>query len=951
MSLSMPQEAGQGTLGAESLNTNTEVDAPSALNTLDTVSSTSVVPEAERMARFGLSTQPRPPKTGTGAKSFIDIQLDSPYLTLKGTGPDVEATRLSGNVVLYLAEASSIREITLEFRGKAKIPVPGQESVINTAASLTYNVCNHSWSFLDLGTGSKRVAYRTLKAGRHLFPFSLEIGGSLPSSISTPVLGGASVSYKLHALATRPHKVSFSFSFNLHHVTPVTIIRAFNETALEYQQTLEIENTWPGKLMYSIVLPHKAWAQGDTLGALVKFSPTAKGVTVHSILTNIEERIKVYARSGAREDMRVVAAAKHEIEDGKRAVLVDTNRPSLWIGHASPPRTPLRTPAIPTSNQAGPSSRPMDSIPPDSPPADYFTTPDTSADPSAAPTDIVSTLYLPIPKGAPAIQPSHTLEPITITHRVRWSIYISNPDGHISELRCSLPIVILDGRLLREARGYTAMARRSVLTSGGLVAGAFGAGPSTAGGEGADGEGEEGETLELEAEDRELPSYHAHVRDRVANMYLPEGSTMRVSNPWVTQRNGPTAYVHPMTSPLDGVFPGNFTPVPDTATGDDGRGTPHGSADSPRDPEESVQIPRTSSAPNLSSIGQPPRNPYVTPPTTNPPSRQPRSGAATPSEFRSPNFALSHLPPTPGAGSTTPLDWVNSELLLSLSDEPGRRFEREIEISRVGANGTGSGGGSSVAAVSRAGSPVAGRRSRGPSRPLSPVSAGSSNGHPPHSPHPGQHHKPGLTGFFKGAMKGFGFTKHHSDEHGRESLPRTSFSSSSRPTSRRSSPVRRSSDHARSRRPSPTRTNTSSGSNSIAPIIPPDSLPSPAPTRPTNLQMTSTPTSGQSLSRTGSNHSGSSPSGMRSPGGILPYTPISGGPSRPTSPGLARTGDTQGNEALLHRAFTEVPDYSVAARGFLGGVAPLSSQAGLPSYDDVTREREREGRERQGASS
>jgi arrestin-related trafficking adapter 4/5/7 len=82
------------------------------------------------MGRFSLSSQPRPLKSGPGTKSFIEVVLDSPYLTLKGTGPDVEATRLSGNVVLYLAEASSIREITLEFRGKARIPIPGQESCV-----------------------------------------------------------------------------------------------------------------------------------------------------------------------------------------------------------------------------------------------------------------------------------------------------------------------------------------------------------------------------------------------------------------------------------------------------------------------------------------------------------------------------------------------------------------------------------------------------------------------------------------------------------------------------------------------------------------------------------------------------------------------------------------------------------------------------------------------------
>ena len=39
---------------------------------------------------------------------------------------------------------------------------------------------------------------------------------------------------------------------------------------------------------------------------------------------------------------------------------------------------------------------------------------------------------------------------------------------------------------------------------------------------------------------------------------------------------------------------------------------------------------------------------------------------------------------------------------------------------------------------------------------------------------------------------------------------------------------------------------------------------------------------------------------------------------------------------LLHRAFTETPDYETASRGFLGGgVPPLSSYQGLPSYEEA----------------
>jgi hypothetical protein len=41
------------------------------------------------------------------------------------------------------------------------------------------------------------------------------------------------------------------------------------------------------------------------------------------------------------------------------------------------------------------------------------------------------------------------------------------------------------------------------------------------------------------------------------------------------------------------------------------------------------------------------------------------------------------------------------------------------------------------------------------------------------------------------------------------------------------------------------------------------------------------------------------------------------------------------SHSLLHRAFTEVPDYGIASRGFLGGVTPLETLQGLPSYEEA----------------
>ncbi|EEB94308.1 hypothetical protein MPER_06894, partial [Moniliophthora perniciosa FA553] len=243
----------------------------------------------------------------------LEILLDKECIELKGTGVDVEPARLSGHVALCLSESTSIKEITLVFRGKARLPVPGHETMTINSSPLTYIICNHEWSFLE---GSKGHSH-TLKAGKHFFPFQLQIGGSLPSTLSTSLYGGASVAYKLRAHAVRP-----GLSHNLTSVHPVILLRGFAPEALEYQQTLEIENTWPEKVMYSIMIPHKAWAAGDTLTALVKLSPLLKGVGVLNINTTIHETVKIYTRGGSyQENTRVVGRSKHEIV-GRKAVEV-----------------------------------------------------------------------------------------------------------------------------------------------------------------------------------------------------------------------------------------------------------------------------------------------------------------------------------------------------------------------------------------------------------------------------------------------------------------------------------------------------------------------------------------------------------------------------------------------------------------------------------------------------
>jgi hypothetical protein len=52
----------------------------------------------------------------------IELVVNADVLTLKGMGVEVTPALLSGQIVLDLAESTPVKEITLQLRGKAKLP-------------------------------------------------------------------------------------------------------------------------------------------------------------------------------------------------------------------------------------------------------------------------------------------------------------------------------------------------------------------------------------------------------------------------------------------------------------------------------------------------------------------------------------------------------------------------------------------------------------------------------------------------------------------------------------------------------------------------------------------------------------------------------------------------------------------------------------------------------------
>lgn len=333
----------------------------------------------------------------------------------------------------------------------------------------THPVYHYDWSFL---AGDKRH-HHTIKAGHHSWPFQLMLDGALPSTIHT-YNGEALVQYKLRVTVVRS---GFTHT-NWTHTKMFYLQRTYTPDALEFNQTLEIENTWPGKIMYSLTLPYKAYAAGDEIPVNVKFMPLAKGVRVTAVSSVLKEYTTVHTRHSTHNDSRIASSCKHELTGG-RAVLVcdDAVRPpahsaGTWVGYNSRRQSvdPIR---LATESAAGPSvNRTDEEIA-------------HEGDVMVGDDEINTALSIRIP---PWTTPSHSIHPVYISHKLKWSCTIANPDGHISELRCALPILVLDHSLLDEARA-AGSSTRALLFGG----------------------GESDEVGQIE-----LPSYSNHVYDRVA---------------------------------------------------------------------------------------------------------------------------------------------------------------------------------------------------------------------------------------------------------------------------------------------------------------------------------------------------------------------------------------------------------------------------------------------------
>lgn len=220
-----------------------------------------------------------------------------------------------------------------------------------------------------------------IPAGQHSFDFSLSLPGNLPPTLQADM---GKVCYQLTANLER------SGGFLLHNTIqrkkPIRVIRSVLPSEFDLVQSLEIHNTWSEKMVYDISLPSKLYAHNATIPVSFSILPIANKLRVHAIMATLKECCTYEANDKRKTDSRIIKVSRQE--------------------------NPFSAAVV---NHDGTPSAPWTRV-----------------------------LDVQVPARSPMIFCDANSDMIRIRHKLKFVISIVNADGHWSELRATLPIVIMD---------------------------------------------------------------------------------------------------------------------------------------------------------------------------------------------------------------------------------------------------------------------------------------------------------------------------------------------------------------------------------------------------------------------------------------------------------------------------------------------------------------------------
>lgn len=243
----------------------------------------------------------------------------------------------------------------------------------------TTEIFSHRWPPFVGGGGPGSSSKGTiLESGNYEWPFELVIPGTMAESVEG--LQESHIVYKLKATVARG-----KLAYDLHAWKPIRIVRTLDPSALELAHAMTVENIWPNKIEYQIIIPQKAIIFGTAIDVEMKFTSLLKGLRIGQIKCQLIEA----------QEFTIAGASLHSERHYKNQRDVNTWTYELQDEHYQD-----------MLNDDG---------------QDGYTLSER----------------MPLPKTLSKCLQDVDIHGIKIRHKVKFNIALHNPDGHVSEV-CSL---------------------------------------------------------------------------------------------------------------------------------------------------------------------------------------------------------------------------------------------------------------------------------------------------------------------------------------------------------------------------------------------------------------------------------------------------------------------------------------------------------------------------------
>ncbi|CAJ2505474.1 Uu.00g128680.m01.CDS01 [Anthostomella pinea] len=364
---------------------------------------------------FTTAISPFTTAASRNACALFEIRLDNDFIVLRGGDDEASGQLLKGVLVLCLREQLKCEDVHLRLQGECRVAwLDGKQTpsgIHNQKVDRTTTILKHNWPPF-VGESNH---HNTLQPGNYEWPFEFLLPGDTAESVEGLYQTG--ITYVLKATVSRG-----KLAKNYHAYKRLRIIRTLEPAALEFNHAMSVENIWPNKIEYSVVIPQKAVVFGSNVPLEMRFTPLLKGLEMGTITVKLIE-IQEFTVSGY-----AIPTRSHKRDRDVHTWTFEVNRDTDWQNN------------IEETGQEG----------------------------------WVVNKELPMPKKLSKCIQDCTVHGIKIRHKLKLTVALKNPDGHVSELRATLPVTIFispnmplddEGNIVSQAPETTAGDQRAEQTS------------------------------------------------------------------------------------------------------------------------------------------------------------------------------------------------------------------------------------------------------------------------------------------------------------------------------------------------------------------------------------------------------------------------------------------------------------------------------------------------------